>query len=95
MLDLGATYKAFLDAQGVYPEDAQYIPEDGVCKDCGRLVRGHSGVELVLALRKIKYWDSEKGEVVIQGGIPYCTCKQPRAATESSQDPGEGDVGLV
>ena len=39
-----------------FPDDLDdlNIPDDGVCEECGRLVRGHAGVQRVLWLRGIK-----------------------------------------
>ena len=33
------------------PDDVRYIPEDGLCLTCGRLINGHDGVEKVLSAR--------------------------------------------
>ena len=37
------------------PDDVRYIPEDGLCLTCGRLINGHDGVEKVLSARGIRY----------------------------------------
>ena len=74
MRDLSATYGGWLDAQEAQPDDARYISQDGVCPVCDRLVPNHCGVEMVLSLRKIKYWDHETGKAVVKVGVPYCTC---------------------
>jgi len=73
---LNASYRAFLEAQDAFPAEARYVPEDGVCETCDKLKRDHPGVERMLAIRKLKYFDPEKGVVVFRGGIPYCKCNE-------------------
>ena len=75
MSDLGDVYSKMMAERDQIPDEARYIPEDGVCWQCDRLVRGHAGVELVLALRKLKYYDEATGKMVQRTGIPYCVCK--------------------
>lgn len=48
----------------------QYIPEDGVCKVCNRLVRNHPGVERDISLNL-----AEIGQEHFRG-IAYCNCKR-------------------
>ena len=48
--------------QGAAVDDYE-IPDDGICGECGRLVRGHPGVERVLKLRVVR-------------SVPYCRCAQ-------------------
>jgi len=62
------------------PDDVRYIPEDGLCLTCGRLINGHDGVEKVLSARGIRYWDEEKQERVTVGAIPICRCGAHAAA---------------
>ena len=56
------------------PNGGINLPDDGVCPVCGRLVRNHSGVESLLAVRGLKYFDPDRGQVVVKAGIPYCNC---------------------
>ena len=79
MNDLSITYRAWLDAQEAQRDGGHYIPDDGVCADCSRLIRNHPGVELELASRKMKFWDDQTGTIVVQGSVPYCRCV-PRAS---------------
>ena len=77
---LGVAFSAWLDAQDAVPADGKNIPDDGVCVGCDRLKRDHPGVERVLAIRKLKYFNPETGAVVIRAGIPYCRCKESKPA---------------
>jgi len=62
------------------PEDVRYMPEDGICSTCNRLINGHDGVEKALAARGIRYWDEEQQRSVTVGAIPFCRCEIQAAA---------------
>jgi DNA replication protein DnaC len=64
---------SFLKAIENLPEEARFVPDDGICPDCDLLVRGHPGVEKLLALRGLKYYDDKLNKVVNRG-VPYCRC---------------------
>lgn len=75
MASMGAAYAGWLAAQESVSADGRYLPDDGVCPVCDWLRRDHPGVEKVLAIRGLKYFDPDKGRMVIKGAIPYCRCK--------------------
>ena len=55
---MGAAYAGWLAAQDSVPADGKNIPADGVCSGCDRLKRDHEGVERVLAVRELQYFNS-------------------------------------
>lgn len=67
----------------------QFIPEDGVCEGCDKLKRNHPGVEYVLAVRRIKYFDAAKGKAVYVAPVPYCLCP---AVNGTQSEPDEQEV---
>lgn len=53
----------------------QFAPDDSVCPECTRFKEDHAGLERILAMRKLKYWDEDKHMMQYpQGSIPYCNC---------------------
>jgi hypothetical protein len=59
----------------------RYAPDDSVCPRCTRFFENHAGLEQILALRKLKYWDEEKHMMQYpRGAIPYCNCDAGRMA---------------
>tara|TARA_Y100000310_G_scaffold80363_1_gene77040 strand:- start:1206 stop:2048 length:843 start_codon:yes stop_codon:yes gene_type:complete len=56
------------------PEDARYLPDDGICSECSLIVRNNPAVEKLLALRGLKYYDDKENRVVNKG-VPYCRCE--------------------
>ncbi len=61
-------------------EHARYAPDDSVCPRCTRFIQGHAGLEQILAIRRLKYYDEDRGIMVTpQGGIPYCSCNPSQA----------------
>ena len=77
MDSLQSAYKIWMETQAAVPEDGRYIPEDGICLGCDRLKKNHDGVERVLAIRKLKYFDVTTQGVITKGAIPYCNCQVP------------------
>ena len=73
MQPLSESMHSFLKAIENLPEEARFVPDDGICPDCDLLVRGHPGVEKLLALRGLKYYDDKLNKVVNKG-VPYCRC---------------------
>jgi len=73
MQPLSESMHSFLKAIENLPEEARFVPDDGICPDCDLLVRGHPGVEKLLALRGLKYYDDKLNKVVNRG-VPYCRC---------------------
>jgi DNA replication protein DnaC len=73
MQPLSESMRSFLEAIENLPEEARFVPDDGICPDCDLLVRGHPGVEKLLALRGLKYYDDKLNKVVNKG-VPYCRC---------------------
>ena len=55
------------------PEDARFLPDDGICSDCSLIVRNNPAVEKLLAIRGLKYYDDKENRV-INKGVPYCRC---------------------
>ena len=70
---MGAAYAGWLAAQ-------DSVPADGVCSGGDRLKRDHEGVERVLAIRKLKYFNPDMRRMVVKAGLPYCNCQRPRRA---------------
>ena len=59
----------------VLEEHARYAPDDSVCPKCTRFLPDHPGLEQILAIRKMKYFDEKTNQTVTpMGGIPYCVC---------------------
>ena len=58
----------------VLEEHARYAPDDSVCPKCTRFLPNHPGLEQILAIRKMKYFDEKTNQVVTPVGIPYCNC---------------------
>ena len=75
---LGNIYERWLKGEQDIPDEAKYLPEDGICPECLRLVRNHPGVEKVLAARRLKYYDPDKHQMVIKVAVPYCICRTGR-----------------
>jgi len=73
MQPLSESMRSFLEKIENLPEEARFVPDDGICPDCDLLVRGHPGVEKLLALRGLKYYDDKLNKVVNRG-VPYCRC---------------------
>ena len=67
----------------VRPSD--HVPDDGICAVCERLVRGHSGVERLLAARGIQYYDPERNRMVRRGAVPYCKCEEDEVTRRRSK----------
>jgi len=72
--NLTSAYKTWLETQEALPDEARYIPDDGICSSCGKLKRNHPGVERVLAIRKYKYLDVRTQQIVRRIPVPYCQC---------------------
>ena len=66
-----ARYREVVDS---YPEDAKYLPDDGICPECSLIVRNNPTVEKLLALRGLKYYDDKENRV-INKGVPHCRCE--------------------
>jgi len=56
------------------PADVKYIPEDGVCPNCSRLVREHPGVNRVLAARGFMYYDEDNDKYTYKQPVQRCEC---------------------
>ena len=57
----------------------QFAPDDSVCPECTRFKENHAGLERILAMRKLKYWDEDKHMMQYpKGSIPYCNCGSPQ-----------------
>ena len=56
------------------PADVKYIPEDGVCPNCSRLVREHPGVNRVLAARGFMYYDEDNYKYIYKQPVQRCEC---------------------
>mgnify|MGYP001596389187 CR=1 FL=1 len=76
------------DKRAIFPKTSpdQFIPEDGVCPDCGRLKRNHDGVERAIAANGLtKVIERDGVDVVVAvPDIPYCRCSQ-EASTKREQ----------
>ena len=46
------------------PEDARFLPDDGICSDCSLIVRNNPAVEKLLAIRGLKYYDDKENRVI-------------------------------
>ena len=67
--------------------DDQFLPEEAVCGDCDKLIRGAPGLAQFLAARGLAYLDSGNNEMVVRSGINYCRCTPP--PTPVTPTPGE------
>ena len=56
------------------PEDVRYIPEDGICPDCSRLLRDHPGVNRVLAARGFMNYDEDNDKYTYNQPVQRCEC---------------------
>lgn len=75
MQPLSEAMQRYITRIDTMPDEAKFIPDDGICESCGRLAINHKGVEKLLALRGLKYYDDEAHRVVSRG-IPYCRCER-------------------
>ena len=57
------------------PEDVRFIPEDGICPTCSRLVRDHPGVNRVLAARGFMHYDEDNDKYIYTTGVQRCACE--------------------
>ena len=84
MQPLSEVMQRFLSSIESMPDDARFIPDDGICEHCDRLAVNHEGVERLLALRGLKYYDDKTNRVVSQG-IPYCRCERNATAERNAK----------
>lgn len=82
---LGATLQQFVRRLDHIPEEVRYMPDEGVCATCDRLIRNHDGVEKALAARGLRYWDEEKLLYVNAQPIPFCMCEVKSAEKAKRQ----------
>ena len=73
METLGDSLTRFKDIVDSYPEEARYLPDDGICSECSMIARDNPAVEKLLAIRGLKYYDDKENRVVNKG-VPYCRC---------------------
>jgi DNA replication protein DnaC len=73
MESLSESLARYHEAINRFPEDARFLPEDGICGNCSLIVRNNPAVEKLLALRGLKYYDDKENRVVNKG-VPYCRC---------------------
>ena len=72
-----------------FPKESpeQYIPADGVCTTCDRLLRNHPGNERAIAANSLTRVVNREGKDYLQsyGGIPYCNCAKDVDAQSDRQ----------
>jgi len=73
MESLNESLARYQEAVNRFPEDARFLPDDGICSDCDLIVRNNPAVEKLLAIRGLKYYDDKESKV-INKGVPYCRC---------------------
>ena len=63
-----------------FPKESpeQFIPPDGVCPTCDRLLRNHPGVERAIAANGLTRVVNREGTDYLEsyGGTPYCNCER-------------------
>jgi DNA replication protein DnaC len=67
-----SSHKALMES---VPEDVRFIPEDGICPTCSRLVRDHPGVNRVLAARGFMHYDEDNDKYIYTTGVQRCACE--------------------
>ena len=50
MESLNESLARYHEAINRFPEDARFLPEDGICGDCSLIVRNNPAVEKLLAI---------------------------------------------
>mgnify|MGYP005817050377 CR=1 FL=1 len=73
MESLSESLARFQELVHYLPEEARFIPDDGICSDCSLIVHNNPAVEKLLAIRGLKYYDDKQNKV-INKGVPYCRC---------------------
>ena len=68
------------------PDDVKYIPEDGVCPNCDRLLRDHPGVNRVLSARGFMYYDEDNDKYIYNQPVRRCDCKYSALARDQHNE---------
>ena len=68
------------------PDDVKYIPEDGVCPNCDRLLRDHPGVNRVLSARGFMYYDEDNDKYIYKQPVQRCECEHSSLARDQQNE---------